>query len=192
MTRFRLFPFPPFRVRLRPRNRALLRIAPLLLAAVLAGGCASSSPKDKPEENAVDPAKAFTPIRAKFSTVSPADLGDMESLRIAVIDADFTDGVASLGFVPGIYRPANGVCELLETRLNCASIAELVKAIDRHVDRMPFGILFTYRGRLASDADISRDLPPAYGDFYRGFLAAMKEEGIDFVPLVPSKVIFLR
>ena len=161
----------------------------LLLAAASLSGCASRRPE---AEEPVDPDNAFTPIQAKYSAVTPADLGETGPLRIAVVDVDLDGPSARLAFLPGSYRPANGICQLLSDREECPSVAALVKAIDRRVDRMPFGILFTYRGRLASDSAVARGLPAAYGDFYGEFQAAMKAEDIDYVLLVPEKVVFLR
>ena len=160
-------------------------------ALALAAGCASSRSKE-PATPPVDEADAFTPIRVKYATATPADLGEIETLRIAVVDADFTGDVARMAFIPASYRPINGVCQLLGERVECDSIAGLVKAIDAHVDRMPFGILFTFRGRLATDSAVANSLPAAYHDFYAGFQSAMKTEDIDYVLLMPEKVVFLR
>ena len=169
------------------------RLFPVIFAAALAiaAGCASSRNKeDAPPP--VDEASAFTPIRAKYSTATPSDLGGVETLRIAVVDVDFVGDAARMAFIPALYRPLNGVCQLLEERTECDTITSLIKAIDAHVDRMPFGILFTYRGRLATDGAVANSLPAAYHDFYTGFQAAMKTEDIEYVVLMPEKVVFLR
>lgn len=169
------------------------RLFPVFFAmiAAFAAGCASSRQQDE-APNPVDEASAFTPIRVKYATATPADLAGVDTVRIAVVDVDFSGDVARMALVPASYRPLNGVCQLLEERTECDAIADLVKAIDAHVDRMPFGVLFTYKGKVSTDSAVMRDLPPAYGDFYASFQAAMKAEDIDYVLLMPEKVVFLR
>lgn len=163
-----------------------------VLSAVLAiaTGCASSGSDG--DADSVDEADAFTPIRAKYATVTPSDLVGSDQITVAVVDADFTDGSAKLGFFPAAYHPHDGLCQMIGDMRECPSVAELVKAIDRRVDRMPFGILFTYRMRPASQQEVASSLPPAYAAFYREFQSAMKAEDIEFVTLMPENVVFLK
>ncbi len=170
--------------------RVLLRYA-VLATLGLAVGCASSR-SDKEADPSIDEADAFTPIRAKYSAVTPADLGHVDQLLIAVVDADFSEGVARLAFFPAQYQPRNGLCQIVGERRPCSSVAELVAAIDRRVDRMPFGILFTYRMRPASQGAVNLALPPAYSAFVRDFQSAMRAEGIEFVTLLPDEIVLLN
>lgn len=163
----------------------------MCIALGLAVGCASSR-SDKGADSPVDEADAFTPIRAKYSAVTPSDLAHVDQLLIAVVDADFTDGVARLAYFPAQYQPRNGLCQIIEGRRVCASVAELVAAIDRRVDRMPFGILFTYRMRPASHDDVNGSLPPAFSAFVRDFQAAMRAEDIEFVTLLPEEIVLMN
>ncbi len=163
----------------------------MFLALGLAAGCASSR-SDKDAASPVDEADAFTPIRAKYSAVTPADLAHVDQLLVAVVDADFSEGVASLGYFPAQYQPRNGLCQIVAERRAYPSVAELVAAIDRRVDRMPFGVLFTYRMRPASRGDVTDGLPPAYSAFVRDFQSAMRAEDIDFVTLLPEEIVFLK
>lgn len=166
-------------------------IANCAVAAALAvcAGCASgkSGKPEIPEED------TFTPIRAKYRSLTPSDLtAAPEVLRIAVVDVAFQDGKAAFGFLPGEYRPQTGFCHLLAEKVPAAGIHELVEAIDPYVDRMPFGILFTYGGRPTSAPDVAESLPPDYAAFFQEFRAAMEKEDIDFVCLLPAKVTFLK
>lgn len=166
-------------------------IANCAVAAALAvcAGCASGKSR-KPEISEED---AFTPIRAKYRSVTPADLAAApDVLRIAVIDVAFEDGKASFGFLPGAYRPATGFCELLAEKVTTRGIRELIEAIDPYVDRMPFGILFTYGGRPTSSPDVVETLPSDFAAFFQEFRDAMAKEDIEFICLLPEKVTFLR
>ncbi len=173
-------------------NQPLFAAIPLLVLSLFFGaGCVSSRHGDKPVPE-VDPADALTPIRSKYAVVAPADIPDAGTLRIAVVDADFSGNPASLALLLAEYTPANGYCHFLGDREECASVDALVQAIDRHVDQMPFGILFTHRGQIASAANVAPTLPAAYQAFFREFRAAMAHEDIDFLTLVPDKIVFLR
>ena len=158
----------------------------------LAAGCASSHSSKDGERPVVDEADAYTPIRVKYSVATPSDLVREDQILIAVVDADFAGGAAKLGFFPAHYQPRSGLCQIIGERRECASVAELVHAIDERVDRMPFGVLFTYRMRPASQVDVSHGLPPAYSAFCLEFRSTMREEDIDFVTLVPDQVVFLN
>ena len=170
--------------------RVLLRVAAFAVLG-LAVGCSSSRSKDS-EPSPVDEADAFTPIRAKFSVVTPSDLAHVDQLLIVVVDADFPNGAARLSYFPANYQPRGGLCQVIAERRACSSVAELVAAIDRRVDRMPFGILFTYRMRPASQGDVNSGLPPDYSAFVRDFQAAMRAADIEFVMLLPEEVVFLN
>ena len=163
----------------------------MCLALGIAAGCSSSRSKDS-EQDAVDEADAFTPIRAKYSAVTPADLHQLDQLLVAVVDADFSEGVARLEYFPAQYQPRNGLCQIVGKRRVCSSVAELVAAIDQRVDRMPFGVLFTYRMRPASQGDVNHALPPAYSAFIRDFQSAMRAEDIEFVTLLPEEIVILN
>ena len=167
-------------------------LCPLFLVLCLACGCASSRASKDGERPDVDPADAYTPLRVKYSVATPSDLADEDPIQIAVIDVDFSDGAARLACFPARYQPRSGLCQIIGERRECKSVAELVDAIDARVDRMPFGILFAYGMKPASQADVASRLPPAYSAFCVEFRSAMREEDIDFVTLLPDQVVFLN
>lgn len=148
-----------------------------------------SNVSDSPE---IPEEETFSPIRTKYRTVTSRDLGSTETLRIAVVDVDFEGDVLRMGFEPAVFRPQTGLCQLLGNRKEANSLAALIQAIDPYIDRMPFGVMFTYRGRPTSSPDVSAVLPESYAAFYREFQAAMSAEDVDFVCLLPEKAVFVR
>lgn len=163
----------------------------VVAAAAALSGCAlfGSKGSDSPE---IPEEEAFSPIRTKYRTVTSRDLGSTEVLRIAVVDVNFEGDEMRMEFEPAEFRPQTGLCQLLGGRKEPKSLAALVAAIDPYIDRMPFGVLFTYRGRLTSSPEVSATLPEAYTAFYREFQAAMRAEDIDFVCLLPERAVFVR
>ena len=164
--------------------------ASLVVLLALGSGCASSRSEEDP---VVSEEEAFTPIRAKYRAVTPGDLPvTTEALRVAVVDLSVSGENARLSFFPALYRPKSGYCEMLAPRKEASGVAALVKAIDPYVDRMPFGVLFTSGGRVASDPDTAAALPAAFSDLYAQFQEEMRKADIEFVCLMPPSVTFLQ
>ena len=170
------------------RKRFISHFA-LVAALAVCAGCASDKSR-KPEIAEED---AFTPIRAKYKTVAASEIPTSpEILRVAIIDVEFQGSKAKFSFLPGAYRPRTGFCQLLAEKTTASDIAGLVAALDPYVDRMPFGVIFTYGGRPTSSPEVAESLPPDYAGFFQEFREAMEKEDIEFLCLLPEKVTFLR
>lgn len=167
-------------------------LACFLSMVIFAGGCASTKPA-APAPISVGEGEIFTPIRTKYKVLRPAELpSGVDTLQLAVVDVRFDGGQIGIGFLPGQYRVQSGFCQIPKARVEVASLAELVTAMDPYIDRMPFAVLFTCNGRATSDPAVVDSLPEAYTDFFQEFQAVMREEDIDFVCLLPDKITFLK
>ncbi len=175
-----------------------MKLRPFQLAVllpVLACACATSKSGKESDVPAVDPAEALSPIRTDRSLLSnrEKDLAQYDMLRVAIVDMDENDkGEPVFAFVPAKYYPNRDYCRFAGEKKTCATIGKLVTAIDPYIDRMPFGILFTYQGRLATSQEVAERLPSSYQAFFMEFKDAMRGEDIDFVVLGPANIEFFK
>lgn len=124
----------------------------------------------------------LTPIRTQHRYVVPSDLPQVQ-LRVAWIDTHWEESSGSTVTV-GMFRPHDGLFRAETDPVKAKSIQNLIAEVDRHIDRMPVGLIVTADGKLPGTG--GSQPPAAFGGFVAELQQALEKEGIQFAFLLPE------
>jgi hypothetical protein len=128
------------------------------------------------------------PIRTKHRYVMPSDLPQVQ-LRVALVDTAWGEKSRSTVTV-GMFRPHDGLFRVEVDPVTAKSIQSVVAAVDKHIDRMPVGIILTSDGKLPGAG--GSQPPAAFGAFVSALQDALGKEGIQFTFVLPNELHVVR
>lgn len=162
---------------------------PLLLAALLAGGCATPAPDTRGEDGA--PPRPFSRIATDSRWTVPAQLEGESSVVVALVDLDFTKRDTEIVCTPASFRPSGNAVRLavFEEGKRVRTIAELRDALAERTEGTPIGLVVTANGEaLGAGAEVT----PEMQQFLSYFVDRLDKAGVEFTILAPERLSVVR
>lgn len=169
------------------------RFLPFLLAAALAGGCATTDGPDGPGAPAADAPAAFTKLETQSLWLAPAELErqGLRSVAVALIDLDFSKPETELVLSIASFRPDGNAMRLAVAGdpVRVKTVAALRDELAKRTTETPIGLVVTAGGKpLGAGAEVS----PEMQAFLGYFLDQLGSAGVKFAILAPEKLTVER